>query len=81
MIRVTGNFENQIELRAFAFNTLHWNAAAHLLNDWLANAETQTATRGVRLTVLFQIAEAHKQALKFRFWNAATKILNLKLKL
>lgn len=57
------------------------HSTSHLLYDHLADTEAEAPSSWVSLSVLIQIIEVNKQALKLIFWYSAAEVLDTNFKL
>lgn len=73
--------ESQVEFGTFANCALHNDTSAHFLYYRLANAQSQTTTRGVQLLVFGEGTEVYEKTTEFVFRNTTTEVLHLQKKL
>ena len=72
----THYFEGHIESAAFAYLTFDSNFASHLLNDLIADTETQAAAQGVDSLLIFELSKIEEEILEFVLGNSDSEILN-----
>ena len=60
--------------------TGYFDLASHLLNDRLANAESESSASPVDVLVFLEVAEVYKKFVKLVTRNAGAEVLNVESK-
>jgi hypothetical protein len=76
VLDLASSFEIYDELSAMAHCAFNSNTACHLLNQTLANAQSESDFKFVSLCIGFNLAEVYEEIIQLVRRNSTTKVLD-----